>query len=196
MGNLRLRLFLDVAVSDFSREASLLKGFFYLFGEHDGTVFAASAAEGNRQVTLAFANVVRDEVGEKALDAAEKFSRLREGPNVFLDFGIYSGEAAQSGDEVWIGKEAHVENEVGVRGDTVLVAETDNGNEHGTLVGILEALRDELAKLVDVELGGVDNHIGEFADRLHEGAFVAQAFADGKSFAEGMGAAGLAVAAE
>jgi hypothetical protein len=39
----------DVAVRDLSGEAALRQGFLDLFAEHDGTVFAASAAEGNRQ---------------------------------------------------------------------------------------------------------------------------------------------------
>jgi hypothetical protein len=42
-------LLLDVAVRDLSGEAALRQGFLDLFAEHDGTVFAASAAEGNRQ---------------------------------------------------------------------------------------------------------------------------------------------------
>ena len=114
----------------------------------------------------------------------------------FWTLGSFPREAAQSGNEMGIRQEAHVEDEVRVRGDAVFIAKTDDGDEHGTLVGILEALGDEGAEFVDVELGGVDHHVGKLADGLHESAFVAEAFADGQGFAERMGTARLAVTAE
>ena len=95
-----------------------------------------------------------------------------------------------------VGKEAHVEDEVGVGRDAVLVAEADDGDEHGASVGIFEALGDEVAELMDIELRGIDHDIGELADGLHDGAFVMEAFTNGESFAKGMRAAGFAVTAE
>src|SRR6266851_3959744 len=95
---------------------------------------------------------------------------------------------------VGIRQEAHIENQIGIAGYTVAIAKADDGNEHGTLVGILEALGDKVAQLVHVELRSVYDHIGEFADRLHHRAFLAQAFADGNIFSERVRAPRLAVA--
>ncbi len=48
------------------------------FGHHDGAVLSAGAAEGNRQVAFAFADVVRQQVNQQFGDAGEKFLRLGE----------------------------------------------------------------------------------------------------------------------
>lgn len=194
--NAKKNLLFDVAVGHFGREAAFFEGLLYLLGEHDGAVFPAGAAEGDGQIAFAFADVMRDQIHEEAFDAAEKFAGLGERADVLFDFGVFSSEAAQAGDEMGIGEEADVEDQVGVRGDAVLVTKTDDGDEHGTFVGIFEPLGDESAEFVDVELGGVDDHVGELADGLHEGALVAEAFSDGQGLAEGVRAAGLAVAAE
>src|SRR5690348_9695602 len=196
IGILHAGLFLDVAVRDLGGEAALLEGLFDLLGEHDGAVFAAGATESNRQIAFAFANVMRNEVGKKALNTAEKLAGLRERTDVLLDFGILACIAAKARDEVRIWQETDVENEIGVRRNAKLVAKTDDGHEHRTLVGILEALGDEVAQLVDVELSGIDAHVSEFADGFHESAFVTQTFADGERLAEGMRAPCFAVASE
>jgi len=189
-------LFLNVAVSDFRGKAALRQRFLDLFAEHDGTVFAASAADGDRQITFAFADVVRDQVGEEAFDATEKFAALRERANVLLDFGIFASVAAQGRDEMRVWQKAHVENQVGVGGHAVLVAKANDGDQHGAVVGILEALGNKVTEFMDVELRGVNHHIGQLADGLHERALVAQTFANGQSFAEGVRPARLAIAAE
>src|ERR1700683_314350 len=82
---------------------------------------------------------------------------------------------------------------MGIGGHAVAIAETDQRNEHGTLLGIFETLGDEVAEFVDIEFGGVDDHVRKLADRLHELALVAQAFAYGKMLAERMGTTRLAV---
>ena len=189
-------LLFDVAVNDFGGKTALLEGFLNLLGKHDGAVLSSGTAEGNRQITFSFTDVMWNQVDKKALDAAEKFSGLRKRADVFLDFGILASVAAQAGHKVWIWEKAHVENEVGIRRDAELISETDDGNEHGTRVGILEALGDKVTKFVDVELRRVDHQVGELADGRHERPLMAQTFANGKSLAERMRAAGLAVAAE
>src|SRR5262249_19836458 len=95
-----------------------------------------------------------------------------------------------------IGQEANVEDEVGVAGDAVAIAEADAGNQHRALFGIAEALGDEVAEFVDVEFGGVDYNVGKFADRLHHLAFVAETFADAEMFADRMRTARFAVATQ
>ena len=56
---------------------------------------------------------------------------------------------------------------------------------------VLKALGDELAQLVDVELGRVDDEVGNLADGRHETALLVNALADGELAAERMGAARL-----
>src|SRR6266853_4724907 len=53
-----------------------------------------------------------------------------------------------------------------------------------------------MAQLVNVELRSVDDHVGEFTDGRHHGAFLAQAFANGNIFAKRVRAARLAVTAQ
>ena len=173
------KLLLDVAMRHLGRITVLRQRFLYLLSQHDGTVLSAGAADSDRQIALTLADVMRNQIGEQAFDAAEKFARLRKRANVLLDFGIFAGVTAQAGDKVRVGQKADIEHEIGVRRDTIFVAETDDGNEHGTLIGILKTLGDEVTQLVDIELGRIDHHIGKLADRLHERAFVAQAFANG-----------------
>src|ERR1700736_1683983 len=95
-----------------------------------------------------------------------------------------------------IGKEADVENQIGIRGHAVAITKTHDGNEHGALVGILEALGDEMAKLVHVELRSVDDHVRKFVNVLHHRTFLAQALAHGDVLAERVRAPRLAVAAQ
>src|SRR5271165_711053 len=129
------------------------------FREHDGSVFASGTAESDGQVAFAFLNIVGDQIGEQALDAAEKFSGLRKGANVAANFGILAGERPQAGDKVRIGKKAHVEDQVGVGGHPKTIAEAYDAQHQGAMVGILETLGDEVAEFVDVEARGVDGEI-------------------------------------
>src|SRR6201992_2261145 len=99
---------------------------------------AAGAAEGDRQITFAFADVVRDQVNEQAFDALQKFAGLRKRTDVLADFWILPGEAAQTRNEMRIGQEAHVENEIGVGRNAVTIAEADARNQHRALFGIAE----------------------------------------------------------
>src|SRR5580698_1651547 len=181
---------------DLGRKTVLRQRFLYLLPEHDRAMLSAGAADGDRQIALAFGNVMRNQIGEQSFDATEKFASLRKRADVLLDFGIFASVAAQARNKVGIGKEAYIENQVRVRRNAIFVAKADDGNEHRTLIGILKALGDEVPQLVNVELRGVDDHVRKFADGLHKRAFVAQAFANGKSFSQRMRAARLAIAAE
>src|SRR4029077_19496503 len=110
-------LLFNIAMDDFCGIAALFEGFFHGLGEHDGAVFAAGTAEGNREITFSFADVVRDQVGQQAFDAAQEFASLGKRANVAADFGIFAGEGAKARDEMRVGEKAHVENQVSVRGD-------------------------------------------------------------------------------
>src|SRR6185295_3567915 len=145
-------LSVDVAVDSFGGIAVFFEGFFHLLGEHHGPMAPARAADGNGEVALSFAYVVWNQVGEQAFNALEKFGGLRERAYVLANFGIEPRVFPQLGHKMRIRQKAYVENEVGITGHAIAIAEADNGNEHRALLGILEALGDELAQFVDVEL--------------------------------------------
>src|SRR6267154_542711 len=107
-------------------------------------MLASGAAKGNREIAFSFLDVMRNQIYKEPFDALQKFAGLREGADVAADLGIFSGEAAQAGHKVRIGKEAHIEDEIGIGGHAETIAEAHHGYQHGTLVGILEALGDKV----------------------------------------------------
>src|SRR5271167_4742472 len=120
---------------------------------------ATGAAERDGEIAFALGNIVRDQVQQQAFDAAEEFAGLREGADVARDAGIFAAEFPQVRDEMRIGQEADIENQVRIRGNAVAKAKADDGDEQGAATGILEAINDELAQLVDVEFRGVNNYV-------------------------------------
>src|SRR5260370_36276017 len=85
-----------------------------IFRDHHRAVLAAGAAEGDGQVTLAFVNVMGQKVDQQVGNTLDEFAGLREGADVFRDFGIASSEGTEFGNEMRVGQEADVENQVGV----------------------------------------------------------------------------------
>src|SRR5579863_9318011 len=121
----------------------------------------AGAAERNGEIAFAFGNIMRDQIQQQAFDATEEFAGLREGADVARDAGIFAAELAQARNKMRIGQEADIEDQVRVRGNAVAKAEADDGNEQGAAAGILEAINDELAQLVNVEFRGVNDDVRE-----------------------------------
>src|SRR5215472_2921295 len=83
-----LRLFFDVAVHGLRRITTLLQGLFNRFRQHHRAMFSPSASESNGQIALALANVMRNQIGQQAFDAAQKFAGLRKGSDVLADFWV------------------------------------------------------------------------------------------------------------
>src|SRR5437667_8840886 len=90
------RLLFDVAVHDLRRIATLLERLFDRFRKHHRAMFSPGASEGNGQIALALANVMRNQIGQQAVDAAQKFAGLREGADVSADFWVRAVVRAQS----------------------------------------------------------------------------------------------------
>src|ERR1700723_2452871 len=80
------------------------------FGHHNRAVPATSAAEGNRQIIFSFGDVVRKQVGQKVFDFFQKYFCLFEGPDVTGYARIFSAEAAELGNEMWIRQKPYIEN--------------------------------------------------------------------------------------
>src|SRR5215467_10298758 len=154
------------------------------------------AAERDGQITLSFANVMRNQVGQQALDAAQKFAGLWKRADVLTDFWIRSVVRTQTWNEMWVGEKAHIKDQVCIRRHAIAVAKADDGNQQRPPVGILEARGNEVTKLVHVELRGIDDHVGKFANRFHQSSLVAQAFAYRIILAQRMRTPRLAVAAQ
>ena len=67
-----------------------------------------------------------------------------------------------------VGQEAGVEDEVDVEREAVLVAEGDDARLQPGLRLAREQVEQPVAQLVDVELGGVDDHVGLGLHRLEQ----------------------------
>src|SRR5262249_2925573 len=87
-------------------------------------MMTACAAEGDRQVALPLANVVRKQIDQQFRDAADEFHGLREGPDITGHARMPAGQMLKPRNIVWIGQETHVEYQIAVRWHTMTVAET------------------------------------------------------------------------
>ena len=99
--------------------AFLGQPFAHFLGDHDGAVLSAGAAKGDGEIALALVDVVRQEEEQQVGDASKEFLRLVEFADVGNDFWMESGEVAELGNEVRVGEEAHVEDEIGFERDAV-----------------------------------------------------------------------------
>jgi hypothetical protein len=144
--------FFNIAMHYFGRVAFAFQVATNDFGQRDGTMAAAGAAERYGEIAFALGNIVRDQIEQQAFDAAEEFAGLREGTDVAGDAGIFAAEFPQVRDEMRIWQKTDIEDQIRIRGNTVAKAEADDRDEQGAAAGILEAIDDELAELVNVEL--------------------------------------------
>ena len=116
-----------------------------LFGNHHGTMLASSAAETDGQIALPFFDVVRQQINQKIGDTLDKLARLRKRANVFSHARISSGERAEFGHEMRIGEKAHVEEQIGIDGDPVLIAERDDREDDVGAPRVVDETISELA---------------------------------------------------
>ena len=156
----------------FTRYPALPKMLADFLGDHDGTVLAAGAAECDGQIALAFVNVMRQQVDEQIGDARDEFARLRERTNVFGQARIAPGQRPELGNEMRIGQKAHIEDQVGVLGNALPESETHAGHQNAFFRGLLlKTLGDVSAKFVNIELGSIDDEIGDRPNRAQVAAF-------------------------
>src|SRR5271156_428962 len=157
---------------------------------------AAGTAERYGEIAFAFGNIMRDQIEQQAFDATQEFAGLRERTDVARDAGIFAAEFAQVRHEMGIGQKADVEDQVRIRGNAVAKAEADDRDEQGAAAGVLEAINDELAELVDIEFRGVNDYVRETTNGRHAAAFEANAVGDGIIGTQRVRTAGFAEAAE
>src|SRR6267378_4074531 len=151
----------EVAMHDLGRVPAAVQRLVHRFRQHDRTMAPPGASKGDRQVALPFPDIVRNQIGQQALDAPQELSGLRKGADITGDARVAPRKLAQFGNEMRIRQKTHVKDEVGIRWNPVLVTETHQGNHHRPPVRFLKTVNDELAQLVNVKLARVDHHIGE-----------------------------------
>ena len=115
---------------DLDAVSRLAKVLAYLFRDHYRTMLTTGAAEANRQIALAFVDVVGQQVNQQFGDALYEFFGLGKRANVFGHPRMPSGERAELGHKMWIGQEADVEDQICVLGDTVAKAEAYARNQN------------------------------------------------------------------
>ena len=140
-----------------------------LLGDRHRAVPAAGATERDRQVGLPLGHEGRDEQGEQRRRAGRGTGRSSAGPGRSRAPPRPARERAELLDPVGVGQEAAVEHHVGVGGDALLVAEGhDPGVQGPGRAGLGERLEDPVAQLVHVEVGRVDDEVGDGPDRLQQ----------------------------
>src|SRR5215469_2608779 len=92
-------------------------------------MLATSTAKSDRQITLAFVNIVRQQIQQQTCDTVKKFLCLRKSIQVGDQLRVLSCERAEFRFEMRVGQKAHIEDEVRLERDPILIAETQRGNQ-------------------------------------------------------------------
>src|SRR5690348_9871196 len=131
-------------------------------------MLAAGAAERDRQIALAFADIVRHEIDEQFGNSINELFSLRELTNVGSDFGVLACQRTELRHEVRVRQKTNIEYQIGIAGHAVLEAEAHAGNENAVAAAfpILKLFEDVGAQLVDVELGCINDDVGQIADEI------------------------------
>src|SRR5439155_702827 len=94
-----------------------------LLGDHHRPMMAARAAERDREIALAFTDVVRQQIDQKVGDALDELDGLRERSDIARDFGIAAGKLLERWNVIGIGEEPDIENQVAIGRHAMAVAE-------------------------------------------------------------------------
>ena len=142
-------------------------------------VAAAGAADADREVRLALGRVPREQEVEQREQALEVLARARRLEHEAADLLVHPGERAQAQVVVRIGQEAHVEQQVRVDGDAVLVAERHDGEDDvGAPRVVDQVLVEARLELVDRDVARVDDEVGALAQAGQALALLADAVDD------------------
>src|SRR5580658_3826208 len=138
-------------------------------------------------------NVVRHQVNQQIGNAGNKLLGLREGPDVFSYARIAARQGPEFRHEVRVAQKANVEDQIGVFGQAVAIAEAHARNKNALLRRLLaETFRDVDAQFMHVELRCIDHDVSQRADALQVASFGLERGIDWRVRAQGMGAASLA----
>ncbi len=155
-------------------------------------VTAAGAAHADGEVRFALRGVAREEEVEQREQALEVLAGARRLHDEVAHLGVEARERPQAQVVVRVGQEAHVEEQVGVDGDAVLVAERHHG-EHdvGAPRVVDEVLVEARLELVDRGVAGVDHQVGALAQAGEQPPLLADAVDDAAAGGQRVPATGL-----
>src|ERR1022692_3069063 len=187
----------DIPMIDLRLKPGVRQGPADLLGNHHRPMMAAGTAEGDRQVTLSFANVMRQQVDQQVCDPGHKFRRLRKRTDVLCHAGVLPVQVLEPWNVVGIRQKPDVKHQVAIRRHSIAKSEAGDVDLNGRLIALpAETLTDKIAQLVDGEPGGVDDQVRHGADRRQLRAFALDAAGDGLIRTQRMRPAGLTEAAD
>ena len=125
----RLRASRHITVQCFHQVTRFFQTLRHFLGHHHAAVLSPGAPERDRQVTLPFFNVMRQKVQQQFRHARHELRGLRETTYELSDRRILASLVAELGNEVRIGKEAHIEHHVGIQRHAVFEPEAEAGDE-------------------------------------------------------------------
>jgi hypothetical protein len=102
---------------------------------------------------------VRQQVGEKPFDSPQELAGLGKRTNVSRNFGILPRKSFQLWNKVRVRKEAHIEYQIRVGRNPVTITKAHYRYKQWAFAPALKAPHDELPKLVNIEIGGVDHGV-------------------------------------
>ena len=162
-------------------------------------MLATGAAHSNGQLALAFPDIERQRHLQKQLVPFQQLLCLRVTHDKIHHFLIQAGLVFEPRHIEGVGQAAHVQHQIRLRRQAELEPEGHDGKPHGTLCPAVlqEQVADALLVLGGGEQGRVDGIVGPHPQRLQDLTFLQKCLAGGKPLgnADGMAAAGLAVAA-
>lgn len=94
----------------------------------NGAMAAARAADGERQISLAFLFVARQQRLQKPPQPGDKGRKIRISLYLRGDSKIAPGQLAKLGDIMWVVEETHVEDQIGISRYAVAIRERSDEN--------------------------------------------------------------------
>ncbi len=82
---------------------------------------------------------MRQQKGQQVRDFIQELPRLRKGPYVFRDTAVFASQFTELRNEMWIGQEANVKDQVGLGGHAILEAEAHQSDRKVLFAGVLGA---------------------------------------------------------
>src|ERR1035438_135878 len=145
---------------NFSLKASARQGPADFIGNHYRAMLSPGTAEGDGEVALSLANVMRQQKDQQLREQAHKLGSLWKRTDVPCNTRVFSGEVLESRNVIGIGKKPDVKNQIAIRRNAVAEAEAGDVDLYGGVIALpAEPLPDKIAQLVDGEPGSIDDEV-------------------------------------
>src|ERR1700750_312484 len=142
-----------------------------LLRDHHRAMLAAGASKAYREVALSFLNVVGQQEEQQLGRLVKELLGLRKLAHILCHLRVLAGQRPELRDEVRIRQKTHIEDQVRLERDTVLVTEADERN-HQVLavarVATLELAQNEGPQLVHIVLRCIHRLISHIANGIEQ----------------------------